>query len=80
MDILVVRTFFMWCTVLNFALLMLSFLLCTRGTGWVYRVHSTWYEIPRETFNAMLYGFLGVYKMLWFVFNVIPYVALVIMT
>jgi hypothetical protein len=70
----------MWCTILNGSLLILSFLLCTRGTDWVFKMHSMWYEIPRDTFNAMLYGFLGVYKMLWFIFNVIPYVALVIMT
>ncbi len=80
MDIAAIRTFFMWCTILNGSLLILSFILCCRGTDWVYRVHSKWYDIPRDTFNAMLYGFLGVYKMLWFVFNVIPYVALVIMT
>ncbi len=80
MAIIAVRTFFMWCSILNFALLILSFLLCAGGAGWVYRIHSKWFPLPRETFSAMLYGFLGVYKMLWFVFNVIPYVALVIMT
>jgi len=78
MDIQTLTTFFMWCTILNFALLSLSSLICVCAGDWVYRIHSKWFCISRETFNVAIYSFLGLYKVLVFVFNLIPYVALLI--
>jgi hypothetical protein len=37
-----------------------------------------WFPIPRETFNVVIYSFLGVFKIFWLVFNVVPYVVLLI--
>jgi len=78
MDIQTLTTFFMWCTILNFALLSLSSLMCICAGDWVYRIHSKWFSIPREVFNVAIYSFIGLYKVLVFVFNLIPYVALLI--
>ena len=79
MDIQTLTTFFMWCTILNFVLLNLSFLICVFAGDLAYRIHSKWFPLPRETFNALLYSFIGLFKLLFFFFNVIPYVALLIM-
>ena len=68
--------FFKWCTVLNFGFLMFSFLFLTFGGDFVYETHSKWFSIPRETFNVILYSFLGIYKIVWLGFNVVPWVAL----
>jgi len=76
MDIQTLTAFFMWCTILNFALLLLSSLFCLCAGDWVYRIHSKWFSIPREVFNVAIYSFLGLYKLLVFVFNLIPYIAL----
>ena len=76
MEIQVVTAFFMWCTVLNFGLLILSSVICICGGGWAYRIHSKWFSISREAFNVAMYSFLGLYKVLIFVFGLIPYVAL----
>jgi len=78
MDIETLRAFFMWCTILNIALLTLSFVFCVCAGDWVYRIHSKWFPIPRDVFNVVLYSFIGLYKMFVFVFNLIPYVALLI--
>jgi len=78
MDIDSIRTIFMWCTILNVALLLLSSLICLGAGDWVYGIHSKWFSISRETFNVAIYSFLGLYKVLVFVFNLIPYIALVI--
>lgn len=80
MNIELLRTFFMWCTVLNGGLLLLSSLICTFAGNWVYRLHNRWYPMPRETFNVAIYAFLGGYKILFWIFCAMPYVALVIMT
>lgn len=78
MDIDTIRAFFMWCTILNGALLVLSFLICALAGDWVYRMHSKWFTIPRDTFNVAIYSFLGLFKIFVLVFNLIPYVALLI--
>jgi hypothetical protein len=79
MSITLLRTFFMWCTILNGGLLLLSSLICTFAGNLAYRLHSRWFPMSRETFNVVLYAFLGVYKILFWVFCAVPYVALVIM-
>jgi len=79
MDIDTVRAFFMWCTVMNAALLVLSFLICALAGDWVYRMHSRWFSISRETFNVAIYSFIGVYKIFIVMFNLVPYVALLIL-
>ena len=78
MDIETLTTFFMWCTILNVGLLVLSSLICLCAGDWVYGMHSKWFSISRETFNVAIYSFLGLYKVLIFVFNLIPYIALLI--
>ena len=78
MEIETVRDFFMWCTIINVALLSLSILLCSCTGDWVYRMHTKWFPMPRETFTVVLYSFLGVYKMMLIMFSFVPYVALLI--
>jgi len=78
MDIQVLTKFFMWCTILNVALLALSSVMCMCAGDWIYQIHSKWFSISREAFNVAIYSFLGLYKVLVFVFNLIPYVALLI--
>jgi hypothetical protein len=78
MDIESIRAFLMWCTILNVTLLVLSSLICLCAADWVYRIHGKWFSISRENFNVAIYSFLGLYKILVFVFNLIPYVALLI--
>ncbi len=78
MDIVTVRAFFLWCTVINGVLLVLSFLICAFAGDWVYRMHSRWFPISRESFNVAIYGFLGLFKMFVLGFNLVPYVALAI--
>lgn len=34
--------------------------------------------MPRETFNAIIYAFIGLVKVVILVFNLVPYVALLI--
>ncbi len=78
MDIQTLTTFFMWCTILNVALLVLSSLLCVCAGDWVYRIHSKWFSVSRETFNVLIYSFIALYKLLVIVFILIPYIALLI--
>jgi hypothetical protein len=69
-------TFFMWCTIINGSLLVLWAAFIAFAPNLVYRTQSTWFPGPRETFNVILYSFLGVFKIVFLVFNLVPYLAL----
>lgn len=78
MDIQTVREFFLWCTILNGGLLILSSLMLLGARDWVYRVQSRWFPISREAFNVAIYSFVGIYKLFVLGCNLIPYLALTI--
>jgi hypothetical protein len=80
MSIQVLTDFLMWCTIINFAMLMLTFFICVYAGDMTYRIHGKWFPMPRENFNTLLYGFVGFYKLIFFFFNLIPYVALLLAT
>lgn len=44
----------------------------------VYRTQNRWFPLPRETFNVLIYSLLGLFKIFFLVFNLVPYLALVI--
>jgi hypothetical protein len=78
MDIQTLTTFFMWCTIMNGSLLVLWTLMLIVAPDLAYRTQSKWFSIPRETFNVVIYSFLGLFKIVFLAFNVVPYVALLI--
>ena len=78
MDINTLKTFFMCCTIINGAVLIYWSLILAIAPDFVYRVQSKWFDISRESFNVVIYSFLGLAKVLFLFFNLGPYVALVI--
>lgn len=76
MDCAMWTDFFMWCSIVNMGLLIFSFLLLMSIGDFVYKVHTKWFPMPKTTFNVVLYSILGVYKILVFVFCIIPWIAL----
>ncbi len=80
MDIETIRAFFGWCTVINGAFLLLPFVFCAKTGDWVYRMHSKWFPITRESFTLAMYCFIGGMKVLFIMLNLVPYLALVILS
>ena len=78
MDIHVLTRFFMWCSVINGALLVLWITVCMLDPDLVYRTQSKWFPLPRETFDVVMYSFLGFFKIVFLIFNLVPYLALLI--
>ena len=78
MNVETLKAFFMWCSIINFGLLILSFVMMITIGDLAYRIHSKWFPMPRQTFTVAIYSLLGFYKIAWFVFNVVPWVALLI--
>lgn len=78
MDTQTLTQFFLWCTVIDGALLAFWIVICRLAPDLVYRTQSWWFPIPRETFDILIYSFLGLFKLLFLVFNAVPYMALLI--
>jgi hypothetical protein len=78
MDIQTLTAFFMWCSIINGSFLVIWSLLCMLAPDLVYRIQSRWFPMPRETFGVVIYSFVGLYKIFFLVFNLVPYVALLI--
>jgi hypothetical protein len=72
------KQFFMWCTLINFVLLLISagFLMFYRDM--VYRIHSKFFSIRRDAFDTAIYCFIGLFKILWVALNLVPWLALCI--
>lgn len=78
MDIVTLKSFFMWCTIINGGIYLLWILFLLFAPDFVYRVQSYWFPVARETYNAIIYSFLGLFKVIFIVFNIVPYIALLI--
>lgn len=68
--------FFKWCSLINGGLLTYSVVMLLMFPQFVYTVHSRWFQISRESYNIIVYSFIGVFKIVFFVFNLVPYLAL----
>ena len=78
MTIDVVRNVLLWCFVINVGLLLWWFLFFTLGHDWVYRVHGKWFKLSVEKFDTIHYAGMAFFKIGIIVFNLVPYLALLI--
>ena len=78
MDITTLKAFFLWCTIVNAALLLLTSLACIFFADFSYRMNNKFFSISRQEFNVILVSFIALYKIFVLAFNLVPYIALVI--
>ncbi|MEX0274722.1 MAG: DUF6868 family protein [Flavobacteriaceae bacterium] len=71
-----IRTVLGWCAVINFGLLMVSWVLYMVCHQWIYDIWSSLYGMSMETYDLLYISVLAMWKILTIVFNVVPYVAL----
>ena len=78
LELEIVRDALLWCLLINMGVLLLWFLLLALAHDWVYRMHSRWFKIPVEKFDAIHYAGMTFFKLCLFMFNAVPYCALLI--
>jgi len=76
MTIDIVRGALGWCSVINIGILLWWFLFFALAHDWVYRIHSKWFKVSVEKFDAIHYAGMAFFKICIFVFNIVPYFAL----
>ena len=70
------RDVLLWCTGLNYAVLLVWFGAFVFGHEWMYRIHGRWFKFPLETFDAIHYAGFAVYKIGIILLNLVPLIAL----
>lgn len=80
MNIDEIRQVLLWSFVINYAVLFLWFGVFIFAHDWLYRMHTRWFRLSVETFDALNYGGVAVYKLGVILLNVVPWIALTIVS
>ncbi len=78
MEIRVIRDVLMWCAIINSGVLLFWFVLFALAGDWMYRYHNRWFPMSREAFNVVHYSGMGLFKLAVVLFNLVPFIALLI--
>jgi hypothetical protein len=78
MSIEMARSTLLWCTVINYALLMIWFLLYALPHGWLYRLWGRWFRLTAGQFDTLNFAGILLYKLGILLLNLVPFVALCI--
>ena len=76
MTLEMIRDALKWCLIINMGLMLYWFAFYVFGRDLIYRMHTKWFKLSPERFDAIQYGGMGIFKLFIIVFNLVPYVAL----
>ena len=76
MDLVEIRAFFGWCTLINWVILFIWWAMIGVAPDWVKGIHGKWFNIPRDRFAEIHYRGLLTFKFAVILFNFTPYLAL----
>jgi hypothetical protein len=79
MNIEILKEFFGWMTVINVGMYTFTAIACISMKGFLNRISGKMFGVSEETGKAIVYGYIGMYKLLFIVFNLAPWLALTIM-
>ena len=66
-----------WCTLINYGLLLFSTLILHTPAGkWGRSIHGRLFGLKDSELDSLYFRFLANYKLLIFVFNLVPYLVL----
>lgn len=80
MDLLLLREFFGWMTLVNLAFYIWTAVMCLCCKGKLVRISVNMFGVSEEAGKSIIYSYVGAYKLLFITFNLVPWLALVIMT
>ena len=80
MTISEIKHVLIWCVAINYGVLFVWFAVFLRAHFWLYRMHTKWFKLSVETFDAIHYAGLSVYKIGVILFNLVPLIAICLST
>ena len=79
MTIEVTRNFLLWCTVINYGVLLVWFLVFVFAHDSIQRIHGRWFHLSHDQFDALHYAGMSIFKVGIILFNLVPFVVLSIL-
>lgn len=76
MSIETARGFFLWCSLINYGILLLWALPVMFWRDGLYRLWGRWFRLSYEQFDAINMGGITLYKIGIILFNIVPCIAL----
>jgi hypothetical protein len=71
-----IKALLLYSLAFNYAILTIWFGVFSLAHDWMYRLHSRWFRLTVEVFDALHYGSMALYKVGVLLLNVAPLVAL----
>ena len=62
MSIEVIRSFLLWCTVINYGILLIWFLFFALAHGWIQGIHGRWFHFSNDQFDAIHNAGMAIFK------------------
>jgi hypothetical protein len=78
MSLEMLRSTLLWCTLIDYAVLLIWVLLYVFPHGWVYRIWGRWFHLTAEQFDTINFAGIVLYKLGILLFNLAPLAALYI--
>ena len=75
-----IKTALLWCVGINYGVMLVWFGAFVYAHDWMYRLHTRWFKLSVETFDALHYAGLTIYKLGVLLLNLVPLVALYLST
>ena len=75
-----IKNVLIWCVGLNYAVLFIWFGAFALAHDWMYGMHTRWFKLSVETFDEIHYAGLSVYKIGIILLNLVPLIALCLVT
>lgn len=66
----------LWSVGINYGVLFVWFGVFVVAHDWMYRLHTRWFKLSVESFDALHYAGLSIYKIGILLLNLVPLVAL----
>ena len=73
-----IKQVLLWCVGMNYTILLVWFGVFVYAHDWLYRMHARWFKLSVETFDALNYAGVALYKIGIILLNVAPLAALCI--
>jgi hypothetical protein len=80
MGIEILRRSFLWCTIINYGILLVWFFVFVGAHEWLFGLHSRWFSLSVQWFDAIHYAAMAAYKLGTLLFGFVPFLALCIIS
>ena len=76
MELTKLKTIFGWMTLINFVVLLVSTIGVITCRTTIHTVHGGMFNLDPAELDLAYFQYLGWFKVLWIIFNLVPYIAL----